>query len=58
MSILEVKELKVLNVGLESFKEALEKQNVSVVQVNWKPEAGGNAKLLAIIDKLRELDIH
>ncbi len=58
MSILEVKELKVLNVGLESFKEALEKQNVSVVQVNWKPEAGGNVKLLAIIDKLRELDIH
>lgn len=58
MSILEVKELKVLNVGLESFKVALEKQNVSVVQVNWKPEAGGNVKLLAIIDKLRELDIH
>ena len=58
MSVLEVKELKVLNIGLETFKEALEKQNVSVVQVNWKPEAGGNVKLLAIIDKLRELDIH
>ncbi len=58
MSILDVKELKVLNVGLESFKEALEKQNVPVVQVQWKPEAGGNIKLLEIIDRLREKDIH
>lgn len=58
MQILEIKELKVLNVGLEIFKESLEKQEVEVVQVEWKPEAGGNVKLLEIIDKLKELDIH
>lgn len=29
-------ELKVINVGLELFKEALEDQSVSVAQVSWQ----------------------
>lgn len=33
-------ELKVINVGLESFHEDLKKQNVKSTQVNWKPNGG------------------
>jgi len=29
-------ELKVINIGLEIFKDALENQGVSVVQVSWQ----------------------
>ncbi len=58
MSILDVEKLEVLNVGLEIFEEALKKQDVEVIQVQWKPEAGGNVRLLEIIDALKEKDIH
>jgi len=30
-------DLKVVNIGLEIFKDELESQNVSVVQVTWQP---------------------
>jgi len=30
-------ELKVINIGLEIFKDALEAQGVKVVQVTWQP---------------------
>lgn len=58
MSILDIQQLNVLNVGLAIFEDALHKQNIPVVQVQWKPEAGGNLRLLEIIDKLKEQDIH
>lgn len=57
MSILDTKELKIINLGLESFKESLEIQDVEVEQVKWRPEANGNLRLLEIIDKLEEMDI-
>lgn len=56
MSILDTQELKILNLGLESFADSIKKQDVEVVQVQWKPEAQGNLRLLEIIDKLYELD--
>ncbi len=46
-------ELKVINMGLESFKENLKKQNIKTVQVGWKPPAGGNKKMLSLLDKLK-----
>lgn len=55
MSVLEIKELKVLNFGLEIFEESLKKQNVEVIQVKWKPEANGNLRLIEILDKLEEM---
>lgn len=55
MSILDIKELKVLNFGLEIFEKSLKKQNIDVVWVKWKPEANGNIRLLEIIDKLEEM---
>ena len=47
------KELKIINMGLESFNENLKKQNVKTVQVDWKPPARGNKKILSLLDKLK-----
>jgi FdrA protein len=42
-----------INVGLESFTESLKAQDAGVVQVDWKPAAGGNADLMAILEKMK-----
>lgn len=42
-----------INVGLESFTESLEFQEASVIQVDWKPAAGGNADLAALLEKMK-----
>ncbi len=42
-----------INLGIESFYESLKAQNAPVVQVDWKPPAGGNEKLMAILEKLK-----
>lgn len=44
--------VKVVNIGLERFARELESQSVEVVQVDWAPPAGGNAKLAALLAKL------
>ena len=46
-------ELKIINMGLQSFKEDLKKQNIKTVQVDWKPPARGNKKMLSLLDKLK-----
>ena len=45
--------LAALNVGLESFAEALADQGAPVVHVDWKPPAGGNERLAAILARMR-----
>ncbi|HEX3036438.1 MAG TPA: hypothetical protein VHT73_15180 [Thermodesulfobacteriota bacterium] len=45
-------EIQAINVGLESFKEALEAQGVKVVHVNWKVPANGDMKLINILKKM------
>ena len=42
-----------INVGLESFKESLESQHAQVVQVDWRPPASGNEKLMAILERMK-----
>ena len=42
-----------VNVGLESFAASLEDQGAEAVHVDWHPPAGGDDRLLAILDKLR-----
>ena len=49
-------ELKVINVGLEGFAESLEGLGVPVVQVDWRPPAGGDARLAGLLAKLAALD--
>ncbi|MCR3956876.1 MAG: hypothetical protein NUK57_11320, partial [Gudongella sp.] len=47
--------LKVLNVGVESFGRTLYEQDVEVVQYNWAPIAGGNKKLQEMLQKLNNI---
>jgi hypothetical protein len=42
-----------INVGLESFTESLKAQDAGVIQVDWKPAAGGNADLAALLEKMK-----
>ncbi len=44
--------VKVVNIGLDRFAKELDEQSVPVVQVEWAPPAGGNAKLAALLAKL------
>lgn len=43
-----------INVGLESFTQSLNDQGASVVQVDWRPPAGGNEKLMGLLAKMRQ----
>ena len=44
--------LVVINIGLKGFAEALETQDVDVLQIDWVPPAGGDQELMDILDKL------
>lgn len=46
--------LVVINVGLPTFAQDLREQKVPVIEVDWRPPAGGNAKMLALLAKLRK----
>lgn len=48
-----VSEFSAINVGLDSFAESLQSQEAEVVQVDWKPAAGGNADLAALLEKMK-----
>lgn len=41
-----------INVGLEHFHDSLAEQEVPVVHVEWRPPAGGNTKLQAILARM------
>lgn len=43
----------VINVGLEAFRDALALQGADVIQVDWRPPAGGDRRLIEILEKLR-----
>lgn len=45
--------LAAINVGLEAFTESLEAQDAQVIQVDWRPAAGGNEKLMAILERMK-----
>lgn len=48
------KEIKVINLGLESFAKDLKTQDIKVVHVNWRPPAGGNKKMIELLAKLKK----
>ena len=48
------KPLSAINVGLESFAENLIAQGAQAIQVDWRPPAGGNEKLMAILERMKE----
>lgn len=45
--------LAVANVGLESFYDSLAGQGVQAVHVDWRPPAGGNEKIAAILSRMK-----
>lgn len=42
----------VVNIGLAQFARTLEGQGIDVVQVDWSPPAGGDRRLIDLLDKL------
>ncbi len=51
------KKLSVINLGLQSFAEAVTAQGVQATQVEWKPPAGGDPAALALLDALARPEI-
>ncbi|MBA3530681.1 MAG: acyl-CoA synthetase FdrA [Ardenticatenales bacterium] len=45
--------LVAINVGLESFTESLTAQGATALQVRWRPPAGGNERLMSILERMR-----
>jgi FdrA protein len=45
--------LAAINVGLESFTASLQAQGAEAVQVDWRPPAGGNERLMAVLERLK-----
>ncbi|QXE92655.1 DUF1116 domain-containing protein [Geomonas subterranea] len=52
MSILQ-QSVNVINLGLEGFCQDLKSQSVPVVQVDWRPPAGGDQELVEALIRLR-----
>lgn len=48
------KPIRVINIGLESFSEDLRNAEIPVVQMDWRPPAGGDMRLVALLDSLAE----
>lgn len=48
------KPLEAINVGLESFYENLLVQGTPTVHLDWRPEAGGNEKLIGILERMKK----
>ena len=46
------KKLKVVNIGLQTFAEALRVQGVTVAQVNWRPPRKLDSEMKNILDDL------
>ena len=46
--------LAAMNVGLESFYESLTSQGAQAVHVEWRPPAGGNERLAALLQKMKK----
>jgi FdrA protein len=42
-----------VNVGLDSFRTSLEQQGARAVQVDWRPPAGGDEQLMAILERMK-----
>ena len=46
-------DLAAINIGVESFYDSLKSQGAAVVQVDWRPPAGGNEKLMDILARMK-----
>ena len=44
---------RVINIGLALFAESLRRQGVPVVDVDWRPPAGGDHEMMELLERLR-----
>lgn len=42
-----------INAGLESFAQSIQEQEAAAIHVDWRPPAGGNEKLMAILERMK-----
>jgi len=47
-------QVKVINIGIPSFADDLKRQGFPVIHVDWRPPAGGNRKIQALLDKIKQ----
>ena len=47
-------EIRVVNVGIETFALELERLGVSVIHVEWTPPAGGDPRRAALLAQLAD----
>jgi FdrA protein len=45
--------LAAINAGLESFAESVVAQSAEAIQVDWRPPAAGNERLMAILERMK-----
>jgi len=45
-------DIKVINIGIPSFAQDLTQQGVVNIHVEWRPPAGGNRKIQALLEKI------
>lgn len=48
-------DLKVINIGLESFAENLKNEGYDAIQVDYKPPAGGDTEMIKLLDQIEKL---
>lgn len=48
------KPLSAINIGIETFYHSLNNQGADVVQMDWKPPAGGKENLMDLLAKMRD----
>ncbi|MFK7802400.1 MAG: acyl-CoA synthetase FdrA, partial [Anaerolineae bacterium] len=46
--------MSAINVGVETFYNSLQSQGAEVIQVDWRPPAGGNKKMMDILAKFKK----
>jgi hypothetical protein len=46
------RKVKVVNVGLEGFAKDLYDCDIGIVQIDWRPPAGGDPEMAALLAKL------
>lgn len=48
--------LRVINIGIEGFATDLKAAGVEVIQLDWRPPTGGDARLVSLLASLQDED--
>lgn len=53
--LFEKSQLTIINLGLEVLNDAVNMQGTQSVHIDWRPPAGGDLRLIEIIERLKEM---